>query len=77
MTIILEDRKFIWESNEIKEFRKMWKQGDSVNNMARRFNCKNIDIAMLVLDQAESKLIHPRPTGLIGGKHDNSKSKTN
>lgn len=68
MTIILEDRKFIWENNEIKEFRKMWKQGDSVNNMARRFNCKNIDIAMLVLDQAERKLIHPRSTGLIGGR---------
>lgn len=77
MTIILEDRKFIWENNEIKEFRKMWKQGDSVNNMAIRFNCKNIDIAMLVLDQAERKLIHPRSTGLIGGNYDNGKSKIN
>ena len=68
MTIILEDRKFIWENDEMKEFRKMWKQGDSVDNMARRFHCKNIDIAMLVLDQAEKKLIRSRPAGLIGGR---------
>jgi len=56
MTIILEDRKFIWENDEMKEFRKMWKQGDSVDNMARRFHCKNIDIAMLVLDQAGAQI---------------------
>lgn len=68
MTIILEERKFIWEDAELREFRKMWEQGDSVNKMAKRFRCKEIDIAMLVLDQAEKKLIRSRPAGLIGGK---------
>lgn len=68
MTIILEERKFIWEDAELREFREMWEQGDSVNEMAKRFRCKEIDIAMLVLDQAEKKLIRSRPTGLIGGR---------
>lgn len=68
MTIILEERKFIWEDAELKEFREMWEQGDSVNKMAKRFRCKEIDIAMVVLDQAEKKLIRSRPTGLIGGR---------
>lgn len=68
MTIILEERKFIWEDAELREFREMWEQGDSVNKMAKRFRCKEIDIAMLVLDQAEKKLIRSRPAGLIGGR---------
>lgn len=68
MTIILEERKFIWEDAELREFRKMWEQGDSVNEMAKRFRCKEIDIAMVVLDQAEKKLIRSRPAGLIGGR---------
>ncbi len=68
MTIILEERKFIWEDAELIEFREMWEQGDSVNEMAKRFRCKEIDIAMVVLDQAEKKLIRSRPTGLIGGR---------
>ena len=67
MTIILEERKFIWEDAELREFREMWEQGDSVNEMAKRFRCKEIDIAMVVLDQAEKKLIRSRPAGLIGG----------
>lgn len=68
MTIILEERKFIWEDAELREFRKMWEQGDSVNKMAKQFRCKEIDIAMVVLDQAEKKLIRSRPAGLIGGR---------
>lgn len=69
MTIILEERKFIWEDAELREFREMWEQGDSVNKMAKRFRCKEIDIAMVVLDQAEKKLIRSRPAGLIGGRN--------
>lgn len=68
MTIILEERKFIWEDAELREFREMWEQGDSVNKMAKRFRCKEIDIAMVVLDQAEKKFIRSRPAGLIGGR---------
>ena len=69
MTIILEERKFIWEDAELREFREMWEQGDSVNKMAKQFRCKEIDIAMVVLDQAEKKLIRSRPAGLIGGRN--------
>lgn len=66
-TIILEDRKFTWLESELVLFRNMWEQGKSVNLMAKRFNCKEIDIAMLVLDQAERKLIKSRPLGIKGG----------
>lgn len=67
ITIILDDRKFSWLESELVLFRKMWEQGKSVKLMAKRFKCKEIDVAMLVLDQAERKLIKPRPTVLIGG----------
>ena len=66
MTIILEDRKFIWEQNDLKTFREMWKRGDSIKNIARRFKCKEIDIALLVLDQAEKGNIEARKSGLMG-----------
>lgn len=66
MTIILEDRKFIWEQNDLKTFREMWKRGDSIKNIARRFRCKEIDIALLVLDQAEKGNIEARKSGLMG-----------
>lgn len=66
-TIILDDRKFSWLESELVLFRKMWEQGKSVNLMAKRFKCKEIDIAMLVLDQAERKLIKSRPLGIKGG----------
>lgn len=67
VTIILDDRKFNWLESELVLFRKMWEQGKSVNLMSKRFNCKEIDIAMLVLDQAERKLIKSRPLGIKGG----------
>lgn len=66
MTIILEDRKFIWEQSDLKTFREMWKRGDSIKKIARRFRCKEIDIALLVLDQAEKGNIEARKSGLMG-----------
>ncbi|MCM3511664.1 hypothetical protein [Carnobacterium inhibens] len=67
ITIILDDRKFTWLESELVLFRNMWEQGKSVTLMAKRFKCKEIDIAMLVLDQAERKLIKSRPLGVKGG----------
>lgn len=66
MTIILEERRFIWSKEDLKIFRKMWRDGETVVKMARYFECKSIDIALLVLDQAEKKLIKSRPSGLLG-----------
>lgn len=66
MPIILEEQRFIWKESELSEFREMWENGDSVVKMARRFDCKEIDIALVAMDQAEKKKIDPRPSGLLG-----------
>ena len=66
MTIILEDRRFIWNDEELLLFRQMWLEGASVVRIARHFDCKSIDIALLVLDQAEKGLIESRSSGLLG-----------
>lgn len=66
MPIILEERRFIWQNEELKEFRDMWNRGDSILNIARRFKCKAIDIALVAMDQAEKGKIEPRPSGLLG-----------
>lgn len=66
MPIILEEQRFIWQNEELKEFRELWIRGESILNMAQQFDCKTIDIALLAMDQAEKGKIKPRPSGLLG-----------
>lgn len=66
MPIILEERRFIWKDEELKEFRDMWIRGDSILIIAKRFKCKAIDIALVAMEQAEKGKIEPRPSGLLG-----------
>lgn len=60
MRIILEDRKFIWEDEDIKEFKQLWEQGESLPLIALKLKCNVTDLALLIIDQAEEGKIEPR-----------------
>ena len=64
MTIILEEAKWIWSNEEVSIFRQMWEEDKSSMEIARALNCKILDVALLVMDQAEKKLIQPRSRGI-------------
>lgn len=64
MTIILEEAKWIWSNEEVSIFRQMWEANKSSKEIARVLNCKTLDVALLVMDQAEKKLIQPRKRGI-------------
>lgn len=64
MTIILEEAKWIWSDKEVSIFRQMWEEDKSSMEIARVLNCKTLDVALLVMDQAEKKLIQPRSRGI-------------
>ncbi len=65
MTIILEAAKFIWTDDEVSIFRTMWYENKSSVEIARVLNCKILDVALLVMDQAEKKKIQQRKRGIV------------
>ena len=65
MTIILEDAKFIWTDDEVSIFREMWSNNKSSYQIAEVLNCKILDVALLVMDQAEKNKIQQRNRGIV------------
>ena len=60
MRIILENRKFIWSNEEIKEFKRYWEQNEPLPIIAQHLDCSVTDIALLIIDLAESGKIEAR-----------------
>ena len=63
--LILEDAKFIWTDDEVSIFRTMWKDNKSSVEIAGVLNCKILDVALLVMDQAEKGKIQQRNRGIV------------
>lgn len=63
--LILEDARFIWDEEEVKTFVEMWNDNKSSTDIARVLNCKILDVALLVMDQAEKNKIQQRNRGII------------
>lgn len=62
--LILEDAKFIWDEEEVKTFVEMWNNSKSSYQIAGVLNCKILDVALLVMDQAEKGKIQQRNRGI-------------
>ncbi|GKV55991.1 hypothetical protein NCCP2222_19380 [Sporosarcina sp. NCCP-2222] len=58
--------KWYWSKDEIIEFRKLWRAGVDVESIAEKLNTNSNSIALLVMDQAMTDVIKPRPGGLFG-----------
>lgn len=56
----------VFEENELVDFKEMWKAGISEENMAKKMKRRPSEIALLVFDHAERKLIKERKTGVYG-----------
>lgn len=63
--LILEDARFIWDEEEVKTFVEMWNDNKSSIEIAGVLNCKILDVALLVMDQAEKKKIQQRNRGIV------------
>lgn len=63
--LILEDARFIWDEEEVKTFVEMWSDNKSSYQIAEVLNCKIMDVALLVMDQAEKGKIKQRIRGIV------------
>lgn len=59
--------KWSWKESELIRFRKMWNEGDHIQDIAKAFKTNKRSIALVVMDQAEQGEIEPRAGGLFGG----------
>jgi len=63
--LILENARFIWDEEEVKTFVEMWNDNKSSYQIAKVLNCKILDVALLVMDQAEKRKIQQRNRGIV------------
>ncbi|MGE1041240.1 helix-turn-helix domain containing protein [Bacillus wiedmannii] len=62
--IALEEANFIWDERDVIRFCEMWNQGMSLPEMAEELRRHQVEVALLVIDQADKYLIENRPIGL-------------
>lgn len=58
--------KWFWSDEELIHFRKMWNDGEHIQDIAKEFRTNKRSIALLVMDQAEQDEIKQRRKGLHG-----------
>ncbi|WP_434800809.1 helix-turn-helix domain containing protein [Bacillus cereus] len=62
--IALEELDLVFDENEVIRFQEMWKEGKSFIEIAVDMGRHQLEIAALIMDQADKKLIKSRPMGL-------------
>ncbi|PEE36083.1 sugar ABC transporter substrate-binding protein [Bacillus pseudomycoides] len=62
--VALEEVNFIWDERQIILFREMWNSGASLVEMAKRLKRKQVEVAVLILDQADNYKIGVRSEGI-------------
>lgn len=61
-----EDMNFMWTRQQVKDFRILWEEGRSLDELARYFRRSQEEILILALDLGVKNKIKPRKGGLIG-----------
>lgn len=62
-----EDFNFHWEMAQVKEFRRLWREGYHIADIAVKLGRHQAEVLILAIDQAEKGLIGPRQGGIFGG----------
>lgn len=57
---------FDWDKRSLPIFRRLWNEGKSIQYIAEAFDRRTVEVALLVIDQAEQGKIKPRRGGLWG-----------
>lgn len=62
--IALEEANLVFDESEVIQFKEMWKEGQSIVEIAKELGRHQLEIAVLILDQADKNKIQSRPMGL-------------
>jgi len=62
--IALGNHDFSWTEQELKDFREMWNDDLPFNIICRRLERRQIEVAVLIMDQADQGIIKKRKIGL-------------
>lgn len=63
---VLEEFNFSWDEDEVSLFRKHWNDGIPLLDIAQYFNRHEIEVVLLIIDQAKRDLINQRKFGVYG-----------
>ncbi|MBE7099455.1 helix-turn-helix domain containing protein [Bacillus cereus] len=62
--VVLEEANFLWDERDIVYFREMWQEGISFVNICKKLRRHQIEVMLLILDQADLCKIEKRHEGL-------------
>lgn len=62
--IALEDLDLLFDESEVIRFQEMWKKDKGILEIAKELGRHQLEIAALIMDQADKNLIKSRPIGL-------------
>ncbi|EEM56405.1 hypothetical protein bthur0007_57830 [Bacillus thuringiensis serovar monterrey BGSC 4AJ1] len=64
MYIALEELDLVFDESEVIRLQEMWKEGKGILEIAKELGRHQLEIAALIMDQADKNLIKSRPMGL-------------
>ncbi|MCD9104117.1 helix-turn-helix domain-containing protein [Bacillus cereus group sp. BfR-BA-01344] len=62
--IALEDLDLLFDESEVIRFQEMWKEDEGILEIAKELGRHQLEIAALIMDQADKNMIKSRPMGL-------------
>ncbi|WP_445661314.1 helix-turn-helix domain containing protein [Bacillus sp. FSL M8-0063] len=62
--IALEDLDLLFDESEVIRLQEMWKEGKGILEIAKELGRHQLEIAALIMDQADKNIIKSRPMGL-------------
>lgn len=64
--IVCEEIDMVWDEQDIKEFERMWKEGLSIEDIAKSFDRDPDEVGLLIIDRSRKGMIQRRKGGLNG-----------
>ncbi|AEW58623.1 hypothetical protein bcf_27670 (plasmid) [Bacillus cereus F837/76] len=62
--IALEELDLVFDESEVIRLQEMWKEGKGILEIAKELGRHQLEIAALIMDQADKNIIKSRPMGL-------------
>ncbi|MGQ3545777.1 helix-turn-helix domain containing protein [Bacillus cereus] len=62
--IALEDLDLLFDESEVVRLKEMWNEDKSILEIAKELGRHQLEIAALIMDQADKNIIKSRPMGL-------------
>ncbi|SIR94690.1 hypothetical protein SAMN05878494_5343 [Bacillus cereus] len=62
--IALEELDLVFDESEVNRLQEMWKEDKGILEIAKELGRHQLEIAALIMDQADKNIIKSRPMGL-------------